>query len=265
MNDQDIRRLQSIAGQPKSELHARIRALEDLARAGGKDLLPYLQELWRRPRPAPSKPLKNWDPIAAERVVDLYIILALYKSGDASLLPEIATRVGQAGRILQGSDDELRNAAKVIGAIGRPEVVHQVIALAGGNSPEAVANAIRTLQLLNLPSPASGGPVSAFPELNSAVSFTIHRFREEIESIVRLSKGLITISNGVRERIAAKDYDRGEVKRQDTNLAGVLTQDLDMLDLTYSVTDRGVVIITFADATPRWQRWWKDHASHLRI
>ena len=64
----------------------------------------------------PYKPV-NWDPVAAERVVDLYVILALYRSGDASLLPEIATLVAQAGRILTGPDDELRNAAKVIHAV----------------------------------------------------------------------------------------------------------------------------------------------------
>ena len=263
MNEQDIRRLQAMARDPKNALSARIRALEDLARAGSKELVPRLLELWRRPRPTTTVKPVNWDPDAAERVVDLYVILALDKSGDTSLLPEIATRVAQAGRILQGPDDELRNAAKVIRAIGRPELIFQLITLAAGGKPDAVANAVRTLQWLNLPAPASGGSVSAFPELASPVSFTIHRLREEIETIARLSNGRVTLSDGVRERIAAQDYDRGEVKRQES-LAEILTQELDLLDLTYGVAAQDVTIMTFREAGARWQPWWQEYASNLR-
>jgi hypothetical protein len=207
----------------------------------------------------------NWDPVAVERVVDLYVILALYKSGDASRLPEISTHIAQAGRKLQGPEDELRNAAKVIRAIGQPEVIHQVITLANGTNAQATTNAIRTLQLLNLPSPASGGPVGAFPELNEPVSFTIHRLREEIETMARLSKGRIRISKGVQEHIAAHDYDRGEVKRENTKLAAIITEFLDLLNLTYSVNSDGVLISTFAEAAPRWQKWWMENAAHLRM
>jgi len=192
MSDSEITRLQSFARDSRNDLPARIRAIEDLSRLAGRDAVAPLDELWRRPRPAPNPTLVNWDPVAAERVVDLYIILALYKSGDPSRLAEIAPRVGQAGRILQGPDDELRNAAKVVRAIGRPEVIQQLIALAQKNNPKATANAVRTLQLLNLPSPPTGGPVNAFPELNSPVSFTIHRLGEELETIARLSAGRMT-------------------------------------------------------------------------
>jgi hypothetical protein len=265
MKEPDIRHLQSIAREPNNELPDRIRALEDLARVGNQELVPSLLELWKRPKPTPPpyKPV-NWDPASAERVVDLYVILALYKSGDASLLPEIGTRVAQAGRVLRGPDDERNNAAKVIHAIGRPEVVFQLITLAAGNKPEAVANAVRTLQLLDLPTPASGGPVSAFSELAAPVSFTIHRLREEIETIAHLSNGRITLSDGVREHIAAHDFSRGEVKRQDS-LAEILTRQLDILDLTYAVTPQGVVIITFREAGARWQPWWRDQANTLRL
>ncbi len=265
MNDQNIRRLLSLAQDPKNELPDRIRGLEDLARAGSKELVPRLLELWRRPRPAapPYKPV-NWDPVAAERVVDLYVILALYRSGDASLLPEIATLVAQAGRILTGPDDELRNAAKVIHAVSRPDVVFQLITLAAGSKPEEVANAVRTLQLLNLPAPASGGPVTAFADLAAPVSFTIRRLREEMEAIARLSNGRVTLSDGVREYIAARDYSRGEVKREE-RIADILTKELDLLDLTYEVTSRGVVIVTFREAGMRWQSWWREYGNKLRM
>jgi len=265
MNDQDIRRLLSIARDAKNELLARIRALEEVARAADKNAVAPLQDLWKRARPAPQPNLVNWDPVAADRVVDQYIVLALYRAGDPSRLPEIAVLVSQAGRLLDGPNDELRNAAKVIRAIGRPELVYQLITVASGNKPEACANAVRTLQLLSLPSPASGGPVNQFPELQEPLNFTIHRLSEEIQTMVRLSKGRLEMSSGVRDFIVAKDFDRGEVKRENMSLAKILTEFLDLLDLTYAVTLHGVVLLTFVEAGPRWQQWWREHGSTLKF
>ncbi len=263
MNGEDISLLLFTVREPKHELPARIQALEQLARLERKDLLSRLRELWQRRKPSTFRSPINWDSDAAERVVDLYVILAVYKSGDASLLPEIGARVAKAGNVLKGPDDERRNAAKVIRAIGRPEPIQQLITLSGGQFPETVANAVRTLQMLDLPAPASGGLVGQFPELVSPVSFTIHSLREEIETIAALSSDRIILSREVQRRIASKDYDRGEVKRQDTSLAEILTQEIDMLDLTYAVTGRGVAIYTFEEAGQRWRQWWLDNSSRL--
>ena len=264
MNQQDIQRFESTARESKNELQARIRALEELARRGNKELVPHLLELWRRPRPTRLANPVNWDPEAAERVVDLYVILALDKSGDRSLLPQIAKHVGQAGRILQGPDDELTNAAKVIRAIGQSDLVYQLITLAASDKQNATANAVRTLQLLSLPAPASGGAVSGFPELTAPVNFTINRLRQEIETIARLSNGRVALSIGVQEQIAAHDYDRGSVKRSGS-LAEILTDQLDLLDLTYAVSSQGVMIVTFREAGARWQSWWAEHARSFRL
>ncbi len=263
MNEQDIRRLQSIAREPKNELSARIRALEEMARAGSKELVPALLELWRRPRSTtPYRPV-NWDPDAAERVVDLYIILALCKSGDFSLIPQISVRVAEAGNFLQGPDSERQNAAKVIRAVGRLEPIEELVALAGGAVPKSVANAVRTLQCLDLPTPPSGGSVSAFPELAVPATFTIHRLKEELETIASLSHGRLVLSEGTKEWISPPDYERGEVRREHTSLAEILMQEIDMLDLTYVVTQRGVVIATFKEAGARWQQQWPSYAKDL--
>jgi hypothetical protein len=108
-----------------------------------------LREIWNRRRPAARLRPINWDPEGAERVVDLYIILALHNSGDDSFLPRISDRVAQAEGVLKGPDNELLNAARVIREIGRLEPIQDLVALAA--KPEAAPNAVRTLQLLDLP------------------------------------------------------------------------------------------------------------------
>jgi hypothetical protein len=263
MNGQDVQALLAAAGDSQQELPKRIRALQELAGMQRQDLTPQLLELWKRSRPAAGPKPINWDPEAAERVVDLYIILALAKAGDVSLLPKISSLVAQAGTVLQGPDSELGNAAKVIRSIGQLEPISDLVGLAGDVHPEVVANAVRTLQLLDLPAPPSGGPLSEVSGLAKPVSFTIHRLKEELETIARLSNGRIVLSEGTKTWISQHDYDRGEVRRQDMSLAHVVTQQIDMLDLTYEVTDGAVIICTFKEAGTRWQQRWPVYSQGL--
>lgn len=251
MNVKDIGRWLETAGNSNQELMPRIKALEELAKAGNDRLQPRLRELWQRQRPAPRK-MVDWDPAGAERVVDMYIILALYKSGDPSLAPELTRLVAEAGNILEGPYSELLNAAKVIRSIARSEPVQNLARLAAGPDPKATANAVRVLQLLELPSPATGGPVQ-FAELEKPVSFTVQNLKEEVEKIASLSEGRITLSSGTRQLVNEKNFDRGQVKRENRTLASVVEEDLDSLDLTYAVTPTGVVIVTFPEAASRWQ------------
>ena len=251
MNLKDIGRWLETAGDSNQELMPRIKALEELAGVANDRLQPRIRELWRRRRPAPRK-MVDWDPAGAERVVDQYIILALYKSGDASLVPELTKLVAEAQPVLEGPYDELENAAKVVRGIARSEPVQNLVALAAGSDSNATANAVRVLQLLGMPSPATGGPVS-FPELEKPVSFTIRNLKEEIETIVSLSEGRITLTGGAKKFIVEKNFERGEVKRENRTLASVLMDDLDTLGLAYAVTTHGVVICTFEEAAGRWQ------------
>jgi hypothetical protein len=262
MNAPAIDHSLSLARDPAASLPERVAALEALARRADPALAPGLRELWNRERPA-HPPAVNWDPAVDERIVDLHLIRALAACGDTSLLPEIARLVAAAGPVRGEQDDERRHAAAVIRAIGRPEPVGQVVTLAARGAPREVANAVRTLQFLALPAPASGGPVPALPELTAPITFTIHRLREEVETIARLSSGRVTVSSGAAAQVAAADFDRGEVRREGRTLADVLEQDLDLLDLTYAVGPEGAEICTFAEAAARWQQWWTTHAAAL--
>jgi hypothetical protein len=263
MNTQDVDLLLLEARNASQELPPRIRALEALAHMERPGLVPKLHELWDRPRSVDGPKPFDWDPDGAERVVDLYIILALAKSGEFSLLPQIAVRVSQGGDILRGPENEQRNAAKVVRAVGRLEPIEQLVALAGSGPPQAVTNAVRTLQFLGLPNPPTGGPVSAFPDLDAPLNFTIHRLKEELETIARLSNGRIVLSDGVKEWASHNDYERGEVRREATGLVEILTQQIDTLDLAYAVTQRGVVICTFKEAGARWRQKWPDYSRSL--
>ena len=262
MNAQDINTLLLEARDARQELPVRIRALETLAGLEQPDLAPRLREIWEQPRQTTGPKPFDWDPEGAERVIDLYIILALCKSGDFALVPQIAVLVSNGGTTLRGPENEQRNAARVIRAVGRLQPIEQLVALAGSGPPQAVTNAVRTLQLLDLPSPPTGGSVSAFPDLNTSVTFTIHRLKEELEAIARLSNGRIALSDGVKEWSSRNNYDRGEVRRVDS-LAEILTQQIDMLDLTYGVTAHGVVICTFKEAGVRWQKKWPAYSKWL--
>jgi hypothetical protein len=96
--------------------------------------------------------------------------------------------------VLQGPDNELQNAAKVIKALRRTEPITQISELAGNGNSKAQENAVRTLQLLQFPQPPTGGAIPPWPELQNPVSFTIHRLAEELETIARLSGGRIELN-----------------------------------------------------------------------
>ena len=254
MNEKDIPRWLAAAGDPRTPLQARIKALEELAKLNDPGTRASVAALWRRQRPAPpADPPLDYDPEGAERVVDLYIILATYKAGDSSLLPELPKLVERAGDILDGPDNELLNAAKVVRAIGRSEPVRMLADLAGASS-KAAPNAVRVLQRLELPRMPTGGPVT-IAGLDQPVSFTIHRLKEEVERIAEMSKGKIKLSSAVEQAIAKRDFDRGEVVREDRTLASILTDDLDMLDLTYTVAPDQVTILTFEEAGRLWRQF----------
>ena len=252
MKEQDISALLQVAANPHTELPSRVSALDRLASLHDSKLVPQLHKLWDRPRPVPAEQPLDWDPQGAERVVDLHLILALGKSGDFSFLDQIATLVAQAGTVLQGPDNELKNAATVIKGLRRTEPITQITELAGNGNSTAQKNAVRTLQLLQFPQPPTGGAIPPWPELQKPLSFNIHRLAEELETIARLSGGRIELSSGARQWAATHDYDRGEVKREDTTLATVLEEEIDILDLTYAVEPAKIVILTFAEAGQRW-------------
>ena len=263
MNDSELNDLLSVARDGERDLRVRRQAIRELGLSDDTAVIPQLQRLMQRPKPGPEPALLNWDPAAAERVIDLHLIEALYRLGDESHLSGIARRVAAAGDILQGPDDERLNAAEVLLRIGRLKPIGQVVDLCHRDEQKIVANAVRTLQLLDLPRPPSGGPVDHHPGLSKKVSFEIDHLREELETIADLSEGSISLSEGVVEEIARRDYDRGHVQRKGMSLADIVTRDIDMLDFSYYTVDERVIVCTFREAGQRWLNKWPEYKKHL--
>ncbi len=245
----------AVVRDPEAELRARIDALRELSASGDRAVAPRLREIWHRQRSSAEPESENWDPAAAERVVDLQLILALYKLGDRSLLPQIASLVARAKPLLPGPYNEFKNAAEVIREVHDLTVLQQVVQL-------GTESAVRTLQMVRVPGAPTGGPLEAFPQLAQPVKFTIHRLSEELRSIAQHSNGVIVLSPGVEEFLQTGDYERGDVQR-DESLAVILTQELDLLGFAYTVTRNGVVICTFAEAARRWQETWLEYSRRL--
>src|SRR5258706_11914722 len=251
-----------VAANPKASLPDRVKSLQSLSAGKDPALAMKLKELLGRPR-GNDRPGVNFDPAAAERLVDLQAIAALHRAGDDSEVPRIAKLVAQAGDVLKGADDERRNAAAVIREIGKVEPIADLTRLAGDKDAKAVRNAVLTLQLLNLPQPPVAQPTDGIANLAQPVSFTIHNLKEELETIARVSKGSIVLSSGVTAQIAKTSYDRGEVRRENEPLSNVVERDLPMLGFTCYVQDKTVTICTYAEAGARWQAWWKNYGDQL--
>jgi hypothetical protein len=263
MNNKTKLQLLDIAGNFQKELPVRIRALQDLALIGDSTVINSIKEFLNRAKPGPEQAALNWDPLAAERVIDLHVVETLYKLGDESELSRVGLIVKSAGRILQGPDDELRHATQVILTIGRVEPIQQLIELTVENDLQAVSNADRTLDQLNLPQSPVGSSVSSIAHLSEEHTFEIHALKQEIDTVVRLSQGSISISPGVKAFLASHDYERGLVKRENVTLAEFIEQDLLILDFQYFVQDGVVTICTYKEAGQRWQNWWQKYSEKL--
>src|SRR5258705_11903348 len=138
-----------VAANPKASLPDRVKSLQSLSAGKDPALAMKLKELLGRPR-GNDRPGVNFDPAAAERLVDLQAIAALHRAGDDSEVPRIAKLVAQAGDVLKGADDERRNAAAVIREIGKGEPIADLTRLAGDKDAKAVRNAVLTVPLLYL-------------------------------------------------------------------------------------------------------------------
>lgn len=265
MNNEAQHKLLQVVGNSQIELQVRLRALQDLGLLHTPSLVAALKDLLQRRRPEPKQRTINWDPQAAERVVDLHIVETLHQLGDNSELNRIANLVRQAGKILQGPDDELLNAASVIRTIDRPEPISALITLASDNDPQAVRNAVRTLDQLNLPEPPVHQSVASVSITTEKLTFTIHTLKEEMETLVSLSHGVIVLSPGVNLFLVKNNYERGKVRRENVTLCDIIEKDLSELEFDYFIEGNHVVICTYSDAGERWRNWSKNHSASERV
>jgi hypothetical protein len=262
MNDEARIQLLQTVGNSHAELAVRLRALENLVSSPGPSTALDLSNLFNRARPG-DEHIKGWDPAGAERVVDLHVIAALHRLGRDSELGRIAVLVRQAGRVLLGPEDELHNAAEVILAIGRTEPIGDLIGLTSVADERVVRNAVRTLDQLKLPSTPVRQGIADVPGIDKKVTFTIRRLRQELEAIASQSAGAIVLSEQVKSP-SLRDYDRGDVRRENIALSEIIEMDLPELDFDYFVENGRVVICTYAEAGARWRTWWQANASKLQ-
>ena len=262
-NNKNTRHLLETAANSQEELPSRIRVLDELAATSDPAVNVELKKLFNRTKPEPV-PMKNWDPVAAERVVDLHIVKALYILGDDSELDRLVTLIRQAGYILTGQDDELNNATSVILSIGRVELIRQLTMMTSDNELRAVKNAVIILNQLDLPHAPVGGEVtSVFQPPTQEFTFEIYTLKQELETLTELSKGQIVMSGGTKSFLISNDYDRGAVKRENITLSEIIEQDLSILDFDYYVTGKTVVICTHNEAGQRWRDWWQKYGRRL--
>ncbi len=254
--------LETVANS-QEELPSRILAIKELGASGDLEVSGELKKLLNRIRPEPIL-MKNWDPIAVERVVDLHIIEALHVLGDDSELGRVPVIIRQAGDILLGPDNELRNAASVILSIGRVELIQQLAMMASENELQSVKNAVIILNQLDLPQAPVGGEVSSVLQSPSKeFTFEIRTLKQELEALTRLSQNQIQLSNGVKEFLVSNDYERGEVRRENVTLVEIVEQDLPMLDFNYYVKNEKVTVCTHKEAGQQWRDWWHKFGKML--
>lgn len=239
----------------RQELSDRINAVKEISKSGNSKFILELKNVLTRARPDPIS-IENWDPVAAERVIDLYILEALHKLGDDSQIDRIGTLVAQAGTILQGPDNELYNASMVIKSIGRREPIKQLIDLTRNDNPQVVRNAVVTLNKLNLSGSPIGGSTNSVLSVSKKFTFQFTRLKEEMEIVADLSKGKIQLSEGVKTFLKTNDYERGDVKRENVSLPEMVERDLAILDFDYFLEKEKVIICTHQEAGKRWQDWW---------
>jgi hypothetical protein len=264
MSNQISTELLEVAANSQNDLSLRLRAIQDLTATNDKSFVPRLKTLLQRPSPEIREKPKNWDPEAAERMVDLAIVAALHTLGDDSEVQRLPVLVAHAGGVLQDPRTELDYASEVILKIGRVEPIAGLLALANEQDPRSVRNSVRTLDRLRLPEAPVGGNVSSIPHMQDRVSFTINRLKEELRAIEQNSHGSIVLSLGVSAFLLDHDYDRGTVRRQGVLLADMVEKTIPLLDFDYFVEQNRVVICTHLEAATRWRTWWAKYAQDLR-
>lgn len=263
VNDDRKMKLLQTAGDPKAILSERISSIRELGSSRDPSLIGSLKNLLARSKPGAEQKTMNWDPQAAERVVDMHLVAALHTLGDDSELFRIPILVQQAGDALPGPDDELRNAASVVLSVGQLNLVSAIIDLASPKDPYVCANAVKTLDQLNLPDAPVGGTVASVPHMLDKVSFTIRSLKEELQALEQQSQGSITLSPGVRTFLNHHDYERGTVRRDGVTLSDIVKRDVPLLDFDYFVETGHVVICTYSEAGIRWHNWWDRYGRDL--
>ena len=262
MTKQRIAELGTIASSSSAELSKRIAAVVELGSGGDVSAISLLTAILAR-NVEVSVPSKNWDPVAAQRIVELHAIAALHRLGDDSGLSRIPELVGAGGRVLQGPDDERRNATKAITGMGSVSVIRDLIAALQNVNATATANVIEVLDTLHLPEAPVRQDLGKVPAATATVSGVSESLRDLLQLVFSAANGSVRISQGVERMIAAGASTVGRSEHDEAEIAWLLERFFPSIGLDYYVEGEHAVICTFAESAERWRDWWARHGARL--
>lgn len=250
---------------PGQDLFTRITATRNIKDTGNDETLSLLRDILNRSKPESDFIYQNWDPLEAERIVDLYIIEALHRLGDDSELKRIPVLIGKATHIIQGPYGELNSAVTVIRSIGDIGVITMLIDFLSREDAgtEAKTNVVKVLNHLGLPDAPVFGNTALILDSGQKYNYEILMFKEEMETLVTLAGGKIELSAGVKKYLEQNNFKRGPLKIKDLTLAKIMEVFPEIWGFDYYIVDQKIIICTPLETGERWIAWWDTNKTLL--
>lgn len=252
--------LEAVASDTSAALNDRIAAIEKLGSEPANIAL--LKSLFGR-TPGAAEAATNWDPAAAQRVIELRAAAAMHRLGDDSELYRIPYVVRSAGRTLLEQEDELQHAANAIAAMGSRETIRDLIAAMQPADPPGASNLIETLNRLQLPEPPVRHDLGDVAGARLEVTGLCSSVRDLAGLITATAKRSVRVSPGVDEMIRSDPGRMGRTSLQRAPVSLLLQQLLPSVGLEYYVEGVTAVICTIGECAGRWQNWWAQYGAHL--
>jgi hypothetical protein len=262
MNHEAIIDLGAVASNSSTELSKRIAATAQLGYAVETSATASLKGLLGKKIDASGGSV-NWDPSAAQRVVELHAIAALHRRGDDSELGRIPPLVSAAGRVLQGPNDERRNAATVIAAVGSVTVIRDLVMALDKLSGRAANNIVEVLDTLFLPEAPVRQSLENFAGAHVEVTGVSASLQDFMNLVISAAKRSVHISQGVEEMIALGSSPMGKTESQKAKMQFLLQSFLPGFGLDYYTVGRRAMICTFAESADRWREWLARYGDRL--
>lgn len=261
MPTETIIELSAVASNPSAEFSKRIAAVDALGASGSPSAIPLLQSLLGRS--VADVPTKNWDPVAAQRVVALHAIAALHRLGNDSELSRVASLVADAGQVLQGPYDERRSATATIAIMGSVSVVRDLVAVLQNGSSTATANVIEVLDTLHLPQAPARQDLGNIHGAKATVTGVTQSLDDLLKLVISAAHGSVRLSPGVERMVASGASPIGRSEHDEAEVAWMLQRFFPSIELDYYIEGKNVVICTFAESAERWRDWWSRHGGRL--
>ncbi|HEX8575150.1 MAG TPA: hypothetical protein VF677_02545 [Flavobacterium sp.] len=240
-------------------LHPRIMAIKNIDLSAEKTsvIITELTKILSREKSTVQTTI-DWDPVAEERVIDLYIIEVLNKLGDKSENNRIPILVSQAIPFMREFGDERKEDAKIIKSINDEKLYGQIINLVNSSNPKVLENAVITLNNINFLNAPVGGDITYILSAEK-IKFKFSHLKEEMELYTKESQGKIELSNGVKTFIIANNRqlaNDNEFIENESSLIHIVENIFYHGRFDYYIENNKVIICTHAESAKRWQDWW---------